>query len=260
MQAGSPSPARAPGAPARAAAWAEPAARRGPRAGRHREASPREPAAPARAAAQVRSASASSLVDAQILEGPRQPRVDGARGQLQQLGDLRRRVPEPVAQHDDGAPLETQTGHGVQQLAILVSRSRHGDSGSATWSSPTSRRSRRIRSSARLTTIRCSHAPNGRDSSNRDSAANARSNASWATSSAISRRPVSTSAARHAPGQYRPNSSPAASRDPDRALRTSVASDARRTISTRVLRPGRHYASRQSSTPFSSQPPWPSSK
>jgi hypothetical protein len=41
-----------------------------------------------------------------------------------------------------------------------------------------------------LTTIRCSQGANGRRSSNRDSAANARSNASEAMSSAIARRPA----------------------------------------------------------------------
>ena len=56
----------------------------------------------------------------------------------------------------------------------------------------------RARSSARFTTIRPIHGPNGRESSNRSSAANAAMKPSCVASSASVREPVTSSADRHA--------------------------------------------------------------
>ena len=77
-------------------------------------------------------------------------------------------------------------------------RPRRGATASASASAGTSRRSARARaqSIARLTTIRCSHGPNGRRRSKRSSARTAARNASWATSSAAAASWTTSHAAR----------------------------------------------------------------
>ena len=80
---------------------------------------------------------------------------------------------------------------------------------------------------ARLTTMRCSHGPNGRRRSKRSSARTAARKASCATSSAAVASWTTSHAARWARGQWRRKSSAKASAEPRCAARTSAGSDAR---------------------------------
>ena len=55
---------------------------------------------------------------AQLLERAREAGVDGPHREIERLGDLLRRHPDPVAQDDDNAPLERKLGHRGEQAAV----------------------------------------------------------------------------------------------------------------------------------------------